>query len=143
VLAGADRGMPTDSPLCNISRENVTKTVDRILDLLSEAAELSDNVLGPDVEENVREMVDVSLKIALQFGVQSAQLQLCSPEPGDHVKMGTDFHDCEDGDLKKGFEYEVDLVVAPGLQKIGDGRSNKASKRTIVPCEIYPQIPVS
>jgi hypothetical protein len=53
--------------------------------------------------------------------------------------MGEDFQDCEDADMKKGAEYFVELVVSPGLQKMGDGKSTKTKTRSIVACLIYPQ----
>ena len=84
-------------------------------------------------------MVQTAFELALQFGVQLAQLKVCSPQLGELIKIGEHFHDCEDGDLKKGVEYFVHLVVSPGLQKIGDGKSVKAAKKSIVPCEVYPQ----
>ena len=66
-------------------------------------------------------MVQTAFELALQFGVQLAQLKVCSPQLGELIKIGEHFHDCEDGDLKKGVEYFVHLVASPGLQKIGDG----------------------
>lgn len=123
-----------------MTRNNVNQTINRVLDYLQHAAALSGNFMRSEIEVEVREMVQITLEIALQFGVQPAQLQLYKSELGDLVTMGEDFQDCEDADMQKGVQYFVDLVVSPGLHKIGDGgRSTKIATRTIVPCEIYPQ----
>jgi hypothetical protein len=140
ILAGADRGLPTENPLCDMAQNNVSQTISRVLDYLQQAAALSNNFMRSEIEVEVREMVQVTLEIALQFGVQPAQLQLYKSELGDLVTMGEDFQDCEDADMRKGAQYFVNLVVSPGLRKIGDGgRSTKIITRAIVPCEIYPQ----
>ena len=90
------------------------------------------------MEDEIRQMTNLACEIALQFGVHSAQLRLSAPNRGEQVQIGEEFHDCEDGDSHKGSVYGVDLVIVPGLQKIGDGRSDMSSKWTIVPCEFYP-----
>ena len=88
-------------------------------------------------------MVTLAREIALQFGIHSAQLLLCVPQRGEQIQIGEEFHDCEDGDCYKGTVYAVDQLIVPGLQKIGDGRSDMSSKRIITPCEIYPEGPPS
>lgn len=83
-------------------------------------------------------MVSLGREIALQFGIQSSQLQLVVPEHGKTIRIGESFHDCEDGDSGLRRTCEVDIVTAPGLQKVGDGRSDMEVQRAMVPCEIYP-----
>ena len=83
-------------------------------------------------------MVALGRDIALQFGIQPAQMQLVIPGHGEKIKIGERYHDCEDADSFKGKTQSVDIVTAPGLQKVGDGRSELGSQRAMVPCEIYP-----
>jgi hypothetical protein len=88
-------------------------------------------------KDDIREAALIAREIAMQFGVNPANLQLLRPEQGEEVEIGTEFHDCYDGDTHAGRRYIVDLVTLPGLQKIGDGRSDRTSVRTIVPCDVF------
>ncbi len=126
------------NPIARLSTENLNSTVARILSVLSEVAGLSHASVRPDTQEQVRQMVLLGRDIALQFGIQTAQLQLVVPNHGEQIRIGESFHDCEDGDSFKGKAHDVDLVTAPGLQKLGDGRADMHSRRAMVPCEIYP-----
>jgi hypothetical protein len=126
------------SQLARLNSDNITRTVDRIMSLLSEVSKLSNSSIRSEVEDEIRQMTNLAREIALQFGIHSAQLRLSIPNRGEQVQIGEDFHDCIDGDSHRGSIFGVDLVIVPGLQKIGDGRSDMSSKRTIVPCEFYP-----
>jgi hypothetical protein len=95
------------------------------------------------MEDDIQKMVQLGREIALQFGIHPAQLRLLVPSRGEQIQIGESYHDCEDGDAYKGSVYGVQLVTAPGLQMIGDGRSDMSSSRTMVPCEIYPDQPGS
>ncbi|KAF2813600.1 uncharacterized protein BDZ99DRAFT_412441 [Mytilinidion resinicola] len=128
----------SESLLAQFSAENTQVAVDRIYAILLEVAKLTNSGVREEVEEQVHEMVRVSSQIAIQFGVHTAQLQLSLPAIGEKIEIGENYHDCEDGDYNKGTIYTVDVVVVPGLEKIGDGRSDMISKRSIVPCEIFP-----
>ncbi|KAI9786204.1 MAG: hypothetical protein M1839_007614 [Geoglossum umbratile] len=130
-----------DTLLAKLSADNVNQAVNRIMGVLSEVARLSNSTVKSEVEDDIRRMANLSLEIALQFGVHSAKLRLSGASRGEQVVIGEEFHDCEDGDYNKGSPFVVDLVVVPSLQKIGDGRLDMTSKRTIVPCEIYPETP--
>ncbi|KAF8862360.1 hypothetical protein BDZ45DRAFT_799176 [Acephala macrosclerotiorum] len=126
------------SPVARLNTENFNDTVSRILAVLSEVAGLSHASVRPDIQDQVRQMVLLGRDIALQFGINPSQMELVVPKHGEKIKIGEKFHDCEDGDSFKGKTHDVDLVTAPGLQKIGDGRSDMNSQRAMVPCEIYP-----
>ncbi|KAF2496480.1 hypothetical protein BU16DRAFT_561296 [Lophium mytilinum] len=128
----------SESLLAQFSAENTQIAADRVNAVLLGIAKLSGNGLRKEVEEQVHEMVHVTSQIAIQFGVHTAQLQLLLPAIGEKVEIGESYHDCEDGDYNKGTVYTVDVVVVPGLQRIGDGRHDMTSKRSIVPCEIFP-----
>jgi hypothetical protein len=124
--------------LAKLNADNIHQTVDRIMGVLSEVSRLSNSLVRSEVEDQIRQITNLAREIALQFGVQTAQLQLSVPNRGGDIQIGEEFHDCQDGDSYKGEVCAVDLVIVPGLQKIGDGRFDMNSKRIIVPCEIYP-----
>lgn len=126
------------SALAKSDKDNVNKTTADITELLSEVASLSERSISDATREEVRQVVVLGREIALQFGIHTAKLCLLVPDRGEQVRIGAEYHDCQDGDLKKGTSYTVDLVPAPGLQKEGDGRSDMDTVRTIVPCQIYP-----
>jgi hypothetical protein len=122
------------------SVDNVNQTVNRIIGVLSEVSKMSGAEVSDEMEDRVREITDLCFNIALQFGIHTAQLRLSIPDRGEQITIGEEFHDCQNGELDKGAVYAVDLVVVPGLQKIGDGRSDMTKKHIIVPCEIYPEL---
>jgi hypothetical protein len=108
------------------------------MSVLSEVASLSSSTVRSEIEDQVRQMVSLGRDIALQFGIQPACLQLVIPAHAEEIKIGERFHDCEDGDSGERKTCSVDIVTAPGLQKVGDGRSDMDVQRPMVPCEIYP-----
>lgn len=139
VLSGGGKRNPArHSPLAKLSADNVQKTVDRIIGVLSEVSRLSNSLVPSYVEAEIHKMADLAREIALQFGVHTAQLRLAVPHHGAQIRIGEEFYDCEDGDSERGTVYQVDLVIFPGLERIGDGRSDMSSKQIITPCEIYP-----
>lgn len=138
LRAGNDRGRVPSTPVAKLCADNVKQTIDRITQVLSEVSSLSGGRVAGVVEEDITRTANIALEIALQFGIHPAQLRLLVPNRDEQVMIGEDFHDCENGDGDKGITFPVDLVIMPALQKIGDGRADTSSKRTIVPCEIYP-----
>ncbi|KAF4625146.1 hypothetical protein G7Y89_g13023 [Cudoniella acicularis] len=124
-----------EGPLLKLSANNIDKTVDRVMSILSEVSSMSNSSIQSEMEDSIRQMAILGRDIALQFGVHSAQLRLLFPDRGEQIQIGEEFHDCEDGDCYKGSSYTVDLVTTLGLRKIGDGRSDMTSKRIIVPCD--------
>lgn len=138
VTGGGNSDPAPDSPLAKLSADNVQQTVDRIMGVLSEVSRLSNSNVRSDVEDETHKMANLARNIALQFGVHTAQLRLSVPHRGAQIQIGEEFHDCEDGDFHRGTICLVDLVTFPGLERIGDGRSDMSSKQIITPCEIYP-----
>jgi hypothetical protein len=126
------------TPRAKLRADNVHQTTDRIMSFLHEVAQLSHSNVGIEVENEIHEIANLSLDIALQFGVHVSQLRLSSPDRGERIEIGEDFHHCKDADCNRGSICTVDLVTLPGLEKIGDGRSDMFSRRTLIPCEIYP-----
>jgi hypothetical protein len=124
--------------LGSFSANNVNQTVDRIIKVLSEVSSMSNSFIPSEMKDLIRQIANLGLDIALQFGVHTAQLRLLLPNRGERIRIGDEFYDCEDGDCNRGTWYTVDLVAVPGLLKIGGGRSDMTSERIIVPCEIYP-----
>jgi hypothetical protein len=135
------RSSPPNSLVAQLDKQNINQTIDRVMAVLSEVSSLSGGSIRDEFEDEVRQMTHLAHDIGLQCGVHCAQLRLFTPNSGDEIQIGADFHDCEDGDSKKGSVYAVDLAIVPGLGKVGDGRSDMSSRRTIVPCEIYPHLP--
>jgi hypothetical protein len=144
ALKGSDGGNAApDSRLAQLNGDNDHQTINRIMAFLSEVAQLSNNTISSEVEDHIHQLVNIAGEIALQFGVQTAQWRLFFPNCGEKIQIGEEFQDCEDGDCYRGSICMADLVVVPGLQKIGDGRSDMTSKRIIVPCEFYSHDPPS
>ena len=100
---------------------------------------LSGSSLNVESENQIHQAVTLAQDIGFQFGIHPAQLRLVIPSRGEAVEIGAKFHDCEGGEEERGKTYQVNLVTLPGLEKVGDGRSNMNSISTIVPCEIYPE----
>ena len=140
LTASGERNPAPDTPVAKLSANNVNQTVNRIMGVLSEVSKLSNKKVSDEVEDEVREMANLCLEIALQFGIHSAELRLSVPERGEQITIGEEFQDCQDGDRYKGIVHAVDLVIVPGLQKIGDGRSDMTTKYIVVPCGIYPEL---
>jgi hypothetical protein len=121
-----------------LSDANNNTTVSRILAILQEVSSLSNAMLRPDIKSDVSRIAKMAAAIAIQFGVHPARLELLEASRGENIKIGSDFHDCEDGDIEKGASYQIDMIVAPGLRKVGNGRADLTVRRTVIPCEIYP-----
>ncbi|KAK0706278.1 hypothetical protein B0T26DRAFT_446666 [Lasiosphaeria miniovina] len=134
--AGGD-GMPGTGVVAQLGEANVERCVQQVMGFLTELSTISAEPLYADLGDEVRSLVRLAFEVALQFGVNQANLALLAVEPGEAVVIGPDFHDCEDADEHRGTRARVDLVVSPGLQRVGDGRTELARKRTIVPCEIF------
>lgn len=138
LTGGVIRNLASGSPLAKLRADNIQKTVNRIMGVLSGVSKLSNSPIRSDVEDEIHKMANLAGTIALQFGVHTAQLRLSVPHRGAQIQIGEEFHDCEDGDFHRGAIYPVDLVTFPGLERIGDGRSDMNSKQIVTPCEIYP-----
>lgn len=114
---------------------NRARVHDEILTLLNEA---TNNQVASGIEEKVSEVTCLAAELALEIGAHRAYLGLELPEKGDTVSIGPDFVDCEDGNAARGESEEVELVVCPRFFKIGDGRHDMTTRKSIFPGEIYP-----
>ncbi|KAF2395574.1 hypothetical protein EJ06DRAFT_585829 [Trichodelitschia bisporula] len=125
-------------PVSRYYAANVESSITFIWDFLSGIVKLCNGKLWETAEREIRQIVRLVGEIALQFGMQSAHLELFEPKFKDEIKIGDDFEDCENKDMDRGMKFEVHLVTLPGLRKIGDGRTDMRTPRTIVACGIYP-----
>lgn len=138
VITGDESSTKVDNMAARLGASNVEKVANLIMAIFVQVINVTNGSLRADAEDEIRQITYMAREIALQFGIHPAHLQLVVPARGETIEIGKDYHDCCDADFHKGRTYQVDLVTAPGLQKIGDGRSDLTSKWTIVPCEIYP-----
>jgi hypothetical protein len=128
------------SSIAKALSENVHEAINHIMAVLIDVSTTAGKPLPGDAEIHVRKIVDEAKELALQFGIHSAHLKLLYPAYGDGVRISEEYKDCIDGDSSQyGPDCSVDLVTLPGLQRVGDGRADMQSKRTIVPCEIFPR----
>jgi len=106
---------------------------------LSAVAEDAGSTLPRGLESEMRSAAGLAFRLALQFGMNPARLELLSAGRGQTVVVGAaqGFVDCEEGEARRGERLPVVLLVSPGLQRVGDGRSDTTRKRVIVPCEVF------
>jgi hypothetical protein len=114
--------------------QNTQTTRAAITDLLEKTLQTSGHSPPAGMNEKVQQIAREAQHLAMQFGLNAAQLRFHVPSPREEVRIGSEVHDCEDGDSDRGAKLIVDLVTLPGLQIIGN-----VYTRTLVPCEIYPQ----
>ncbi|KAB5583522.1 hypothetical protein GE09DRAFT_1212105 [Coniochaeta sp. 2T2.1] len=107
-------------------------------DILAVLNEVANGVVHSELQDSVPEIARLAGELALEFGAQRSQLGLAFPLRGDNIQIGEQYVDCIDGDGGKGSYVAVDLVVCPSMFRVGDGRADMQSGRTIFPGEIYP-----
>ncbi|KAI0127154.1 hypothetical protein BJ170DRAFT_624443 [Xylariales sp. AK1849] len=139
AIFGEQHGDRSGSLLRCLGDENVAKASSRILAYLSAIAGRSSSYVSIKVKEDVQQLVNLAREIAMQFGVNTSRLEVCVPNRGDKLQIGDVYQDCENGDGDRGQVLRLDLLVVPGIQKIGDGRKDPTAQSTIVPCEFYPE----
>lgn len=93
--------------------------------------------ISEEIGKTVRHLVTTAGELALELGVQRAELGLEMPERGSQVQIGQNFVDCFDGDADRGLFKEVVLAVSPRLYKRGDGRGDMRTVKVIFHGEIY------
>lgn len=142
IIAATDSSSdPNSADLSEVAvlhNDNVSEAVNRIMTTLRQIATLAGATINERLEQEIVQVTNGVSELAFQFGVHPAHLEMKVPFPGDRVQIGPEYHECDNGDNARGTTVGVDLMVFPGLQKIGDGRSDMVSRRIIVPCEIYP-----
>jgi regulator of replication initiation timing len=72
---------------------------------------------------NFENVVEQAHKLALEFGIQRSRLQLFAPQLNEEVPRKTKtYTDVNNGNAHTVDKGVVQLVVAPGLRRTGDGR---------------------
>jgi hypothetical protein len=137
-MATSDTSMLANGPLIKLSALHVKQTASRILKALREVSNLCASTIDSDTERDVHQMATAAQEIALQFGIQTAELRLVLPKSGEQVQIGDEYQHYSNGDMEKGRLETIDFVVVPGLQKLTQERSGARSTRTIVSCNYYP-----
>ncbi|KAK4197074.1 hypothetical protein QBC40DRAFT_267902 [Triangularia verruculosa] len=90
------------------------------------------------IEQTVQGMVFKASELALQFGMQRAELGLDMPERNALVPIGQAFVICYDNDAEHGMQKSVFLGVSPTCYKTVDGRNDITTTKVISPGHIYP-----
>ncbi|KAM6530470.1 hypothetical protein FALCPG4_008598 [Fusarium falciforme] len=122
--------------LIQLGHNNVTHVTEQVISLL---AVIAGTQLQGGLQGEMRTAAGLAYELALQFGVNPARLVLLTAQRSQAVVIGgsNGFIDCEDGEERKGQKVQVVMVASPGLQRIGDGRSETTQKHTVVPCEVF------
>lgn len=122
--------------LIQLGHNNVIHVTEQITSLLSVIA---GSQLQGGLQGEMRTAAGLAYELALQFGVNPARLVLLTVECSQTVVIGgsNGFIDCEDGEERRGQKVQVVMVASPGLQRIGDGRSETTQEHTVVPCEVF------
>ncbi|KAK4222788.1 hypothetical protein QBC38DRAFT_489037 [Podospora fimiseda] len=94
--------------------------------------------VSKEIRDQVEAMVLQASELSMVFGAHRAKVCFGIPKFGDVIEIGTEFVDCQDGDLNRGNLETVELAVAPALFMIGDGRSDLTSVLCVQHGEIYP-----
>ena len=93
------------------------------------------------MSREIRDVVDKASQLAFAFGKQRCRLQVLAPQPGDSI-------DARDKNACFSLNHssdrvipEVQLVVKPGLLKVGDGRGGSfGSSANLSPSAVYLKI---
>ncbi|KAL5313593.1 hypothetical protein ACEPPN_018014 [Leptodophora sp. 'Broadleaf-Isolate-01'] len=109
--------------------------------VISSLSSLYSQVSPENKSREIRDVVDKACQLALAFGKQRCRLQVLAPQPGDPI-------DARDEDAYFSLNHssdrvipEVQLVVKPGLLKVGDGRGGSfGSSVNMSPSAVYLKI---
>ncbi len=114
---------------------NCDHVEEQLRKLLDEATGFA---VSQTIARHIPEITQLAANLAIEFGASRAQLCLLAAKPEEHVEVGPCFHHYKDGASRKGAFLTVDLMVSPGLCKIGDGRGDMTARRVLVQSDIYP-----
>ncbi|KAK3386606.1 hypothetical protein B0H63DRAFT_468077 [Podospora didyma] len=136
VPKGQKKGAAASGEMVRPYTSNRKRVHDEISAILNAVCS---NGATEELDKKVNDIIRLASELALEFGSQRAQLGLEMPGRGTDIQLGPDFEDYEDGGGTKGSLETVDLTVSPRLFRVGDGRSDLKTRKTIVPGEIYPR----
>jgi hypothetical protein len=131
----AQGGFNESPKLLEQYNSNLQAAVNRITRVLSDVNSV---ILDDATVQDIKRAARMASELGLQFGVQPSRLQLSRPEWRQVVVIGKEFHDCINADKSPGSKVGVDLVVCPGLNRIGDGKGDMSTRLCLLPCEVYP-----
>ena len=107
------------------------RTCDALSDVLS-------RVGRTDRGDDIQIIVDQACAMVQVFGTQRCRVQLVFVEPGKLVKVKGSSPIANENDDLEEEEGEVNLVIAPGLRKWGDGQGGSLDqKRDVCPVRVY------
>ncbi|KAH7012862.1 hypothetical protein EDB80DRAFT_834460 [Ilyonectria destructans] len=115
-----------DNKYVRLFRTNVEAVTGDLVSSLQQVAQIR---LDPGIWEEVAGFVEGLGTLALEMGSQRAHVYLETCEYGEDIAVGDRFRD----DAELGFErLRVDLMTQPCLRRVGDGREDLTTQRTIV-----------
>jgi hypothetical protein len=115
--------------------ENCQDVERRILDLVQAATGRAAPVA---VQQEVRKIPRLAGELAITLGAQRARIHLAGAQRGDVVRQDGTF-DVQNGGSRGGARAE--LLLSPGLVKIGDGRGDMETRRVLLSGEIFAMGP--
>ncbi|KAH8665637.1 hypothetical protein BGZ61DRAFT_559608 [Ilyonectria robusta] len=115
-----------DNKYVRLFRANVESVTEDLVSSLQQVAQIR---LDPGIWEEVAGFVEGLGTLALEMGSQRAHVYLETCEYGEDIIVGDRFRD----DAELGYErLTVDLMTQPCLRRVGDGREDLTTQRTIV-----------
>lgn len=136
LAASVEAGERSSTGIVRLGYHNVAHVAEQTMSMLSTIVGSSPQF--GELKRQIHEAASLAFEVALQFGINPAQLVLLSAGRNETVtidkKQG--FIDCED-EKETGDVVRVALAVTPGLLRIGDGRSETTQRHTIWPCEVF------
>ncbi|KAH6970603.1 hypothetical protein BKA56DRAFT_596645 [Ilyonectria sp. MPI-CAGE-AT-0026] len=115
-----------DNKYVRLFRTNVEAVTEALVSSLQQVAQIR---LDPGIWEEVAGFVEGLGTLALEMGSQRAHVYLETCEYGEDIVVGDRFRD----DAELGYErLTVDLMTQPCLRRVGDGREDLTTQRTIV-----------
>ncbi|KPM44201.1 hypothetical protein AK830_g2313 [Neonectria ditissima] len=116
----------TDSKYTRLFHANIQAVTQ---DIVSSLQQVANTHLDPRIWDEVASFVQGLGTLALEMGSQRAHVYMETCEHGESVAVGDRFRD--DADL--GYDtLQVDLMTQPCLTRVGDGREDLQTARTIV-----------
>lgn len=135
MAAVLKEGSSSSSSLLSLYNANLRDAQNRISTLLWD---VTGSPPSNEATETVKRLTTRASELGLQFGVQPSHLNLSQPGRQQQVEIGKEVHDCIDGDTYRGKHVTVDVLVSPGLFRLGDGKGNMMAKVLLTPCDIWP-----
>jgi hypothetical protein len=122
--------------------KNIQGIVKLILDMLRKAALHSNGeaFVPEGIVKEVSSLVELAGHLALDMGVQRAQLIVVWQPWGDIIRVGEELNPARDEKQQApGQELAVDMMLCPALLRVGDGREDLSTVKVIHAGEAYFQ----